>query len=98
MQSKEVLNRIWSNKMSRVLVNHSEADTFVQQQRTKGIDVSWDGWTMVFWKYNANGFNDKNGAYKRDRLAWGVQARVEVDTDGNYKIPVKYLVTRRKRA
>jgi hypothetical protein len=82
--------------MSRVLIDHTSADEFVSTQRSKGIDVSWDGWTMVFWKSNPNGFNDKNGAFKKGR--WGVQARVEVDTNGDYRIPVKYLTTRRKGA
>lgn len=80
--------------MSRVTVSYAGADTFVQQQRTKGIDVFWDGWTMVFWQSNPNGFYDKNGAFKGK---WGVQARVDVDSAGEYKVPVRYLTARRRK-
>jgi len=80
--------------MSRVVVNVDGVEQFVTEQTRKGNDVSWDGWTLLFFKANPNGFNDKNGAYRNGR--WGVQARVDVDTDGLWKIPVKYVSTRRK--
>lgn len=80
--------------MSRVVLSHETVDQFVQQQTAAGMDVAWDGWALVFFKPNPNGFNDKNGAFKNNQ--WGVQARVDVDTDGLWKVPVKYVNTRRK--
>lgn len=80
--------------MSRVVVDYNSVETFVDEQTQKGNDVSWDGWTLVFFKQNPNGFNDRNGAFKDGK--WGVKARVDVDRDGLWKIPVKYVSTRRK--
>lgn len=80
--------------MSRVVVDYNSIDTFVDEQTQRGNDVTWDGYTLVFFKSNPNGFNDKNGAFKNGK--WGVQARVDVDSDGLWRIPVKYISTRRK--
>ena len=82
--------------MSRFVVNYDNADEFVEQQQKQGIDVGWDGWTMVFWKENDNGFSDKNGARRGD--AWGVEVRVEPDSAGLWNVPVKYVASRRTRA
>ena len=81
--------------MSRIIVNYNESEQFVSDQRNKGVDVSWDGWSMVFWKANPNGFNDKNGAFQNGR--WGVKAVVEPDTTGQWRVPVRYVATRRTR-
>lgn len=81
--------------MSRINVNYNESDKFVSDQRARGVDVSWEGWNMVFWKSNPNGFNDKNGAFKNGR--WGVQAVVEPDESGEWRVPIKYVTTRRSR-
>ena len=80
--------------MNRVVVNNDTVDQFVSEQTRSGNDVRWDGWSLVFFKANPNGFNDKNGAYRNGK--WGVQARVEVDDDGHWRIPVKYVASRRK--
>jgi hypothetical protein len=81
--------------VSRILVNYEESEKFIADNRARGIDVSWDGWTMVFWKQNPNGFNDKNGAFKNGR--WGVQSRISPNEAGQWGVPVKYVTIRRPR-
>lgn len=80
--------------MSRIAFDYEGIHTLAAEQAKRGVDVSWDGWTLVFWKPNTNGFNDRNGAFKNGK--WGVQARVSVDSDGNWRVPIKYASTRRK--
>jgi len=80
--------------MNRVIIDHTNADDFVADQVSKNSDVSWDGWDLLFYSANPNGFNDKNGVFKNGQ--WGVQARVVVSDDGLWKIPAKYIGTRRK--
>lgn len=80
--------------MSRISVGYSEVDSFVSDQRASGSDVYWDGWTMVFWRPNKNGYGDRCGSFRNGR--WGVQARVDVESDGTYRIPTKYVATSRR--
>lgn len=79
--------------MTRVVLNYDTVDTFVSEQVAKGNNVSWHGWDLVFWKENSNGFNDKHGALRNGK--WGVRAIVEPDSSGLWRIPVKYVNTRR---
>lgn len=78
--------------MNRVFVNYSESEAFVDQQRSKGVDVRWDGWDMVFWKANPGGYSNKHGAYRNNR--WGVEFRVSPDTRGLWRVPAKYVAIR----
>ena len=73
--------------MNRVQVNFDQADAYVAQQKARGVDVRWDGYTMVFFKANPNGFGDKNGAYRNNR--WGVQVRIDCDAEGIWQVPPK---------
>lgn len=70
-----------------LVLNHSEAHKFVRDSRRRGVDVRWDGWTMVFWKPTHHGFTNVRGAYRNGR--WGMESRVPVGDDGLWKVPGK---------
>lgn len=78
--------------MNRIPVSHTEVDEFVKVQKSKGIDVSWDGYTLVFFRKNPNGFTDRKGAFRGGR--WGILTRVDCDSNGIWNVPVKSVAIR----
>ena len=51
--------------------------------------LSWDGWTIVEWKKNPDGFWNKFGSQRNN--VWGVERRMAVQDDGTWKVPAKYV-------
>jgi hypothetical protein len=78
--------------VNRTPVSYEHSDKFVSDQRSRGVDVRWDGFTMVFWKQNSEGFVDKNGAFRDG--AWGIQTKVAPNTAGIWNVPIKCLSLR----
>jgi hypothetical protein len=74
-----------------LVLDHSAAHKFVRDQRRKGSDVRWDGWTMVFWQPTHHGFTNVKGAYRKGR--WGMESRIEVAGDGFWRVPGRNVKT-----
>jgi hypothetical protein len=70
-------------------VNYKNVDKFVSQQRELGVDVEWDGWTLVFHRPEANAVYTKQGVFHNGE--WGYANRFEVNEDGNYYIDSRNL-------
>jgi len=75
--------------MSKIELDYDQAHEFVLNQRKIGSKVRWDGWDIVIWKHNPNGFTDKHGAFRDGR--WGVQIAVAPDSRGIWKVPKRYV-------
>ncbi len=55
----------------------------------KNYSLHWNGWTIVEWKKNPDAFFNKNGMFRNG--SWGAVRQFPVDSDGTWKVPVKYV-------
>jgi hypothetical protein len=75
-------------------LDYGTVESFVKQQRKKGSHIKWEGWDLLIWRPNSNGFTDQNGVYRRDvfrKGAWGIQYRVRVNNKGIWSVPARYV-------
>ena len=63
-------------------LNHDEAHEYVSTMSHRGF--YWDGWDIVRWVPNHNGYSSKNGMFKNDR--WGVTFRSKVSPSGTWRV------------
>jgi hypothetical protein len=63
-------------------LNYKEAHDFVTKNSKRGY--FWDGYTIVRWVRNDNGYTMKNGMFKND--TWGISFRSEVSNNGTWKV------------
>lgn len=74
--------------MNTMIVDHTEADNFMDRQVAKRNDVRWDGWDMIFFAPHRAAFF-KGGVKRKGR--WGFETRVTVDEHGKYKVPARLI-------
>lgn len=76
-----------------------EANTFVDNAVDKGIDVRWEGWTMVFHQPLLRAMWSRDGRFSRRTRQWGYETQVEPNADGiylvNYKLARGNTIARR---
>jgi hypothetical protein len=63
-------------------LSYKEAHEFVSKNSQKGY--YWDGYSIVRWVPNANGFSMKNGMFKNNQ--WGISFISPVTTNGTWKV------------
>jgi hypothetical protein len=63
-------------------LSYSEAHSFVKKNSYRGY--RWDGYDIVRWVKNPNGYSMPNGSFKND--AWGLEFRVPVSDDGKWRL------------
>ena len=63
-------------------LNYKEAHKFVADNARKGY--FWDGWQIVRWIPNDNGYTMKNGSFRNGK--WGIEFRSDVSTNGTWKV------------
>ena len=63
-------------------LNFDQAEKFVQDNSKKGY--RWDGWTIVKWVKNPNGYSMQNGSFKNG--VWGVEYRTPMSDAGTWSI------------
>ena len=73
--------------MSSTTTTHLELDykaahEYVESMSNRGF--FWEGWDIVRWVPNQNGFSSKNGVFKHGR--WGVTFRTNVSDNGTWKL------------
>lgn len=61
-----------------------KVDGFVAKLQRKGVDVLWDGWTMVFFKEDRRALRSPNGRRRGDR--WGFETRIDPDSHGKWLV------------
>lgn len=59
-------------------------DGFVAKLQRKGIDVLWDGWTMVFFKEDRRALRSPKG--RRRGTRWGFETRVSPNEQGQWLV------------
>lgn len=63
-------------------LTYSEAHKFVKDNAKRGY--FWDGWNIVRWVPNENGFSMRNGMFKNGR--WGISFVSPVTDSGTWKV------------
>jgi hypothetical protein len=55
--------------------------------------LAWDGWDIVTWRKDAEGWMDTRGKFKQGRKngAWGIEFRYPLQDDGTWRIPTPYV-------
>lgn len=64
------------------VLNYKEAHDFVKKNNRKGY--RWDGWDIVRWVRNPNGYSMPNGSFRNG--TWGLEFRVSVSDDGMWRL------------
>lgn len=70
-------------------LDYKSAHRFVRDQRSKGVDIRWDGWDIVLWKPTRHGFTNVNGSFDRNKGRWGMETRILMDDNGTWKVPAR---------
>lgn len=68
-------------------LNYDDAHKFVNNNASKGF--YWDGWDIVKWTANPNGYSQKNGMYRNDQ--WGFFVRIPCTDKGTWAVLSKYV-------
>lgn len=68
-------------------LNYDDAHKFVEKNKFRGF--YWDGWTIVKWTSNPNGYTQTNGCFRNNE--WGYQTRIPVTDNGTWKVLEKYV-------
>ena len=63
-------------------LSYDEAHKFVEDNATRGY--RWDGWDIVRWVKNNNGYSMPNGSFRNG--VWGVEYRTAVSNDGTWSL------------
>lgn len=72
--------------MNFVSVGYDQIDSVVD----KSYNLFWNGWTIIEWRRDPEGFFSKNGIFKDGK--WGViKRKISLDSDGTWKVPVRYV-------
>jgi len=70
--------------MKTVSLGYNDVHQLEQSRR----NMFWDGWTLVIVDKRGDGWMRRDGMFYND--AWSTHRRIEVDSDGRWRIPVKY--------
>lgn len=70
-----------------VELNYEKAHLFVQKNAKIGF--FWDGWDIVKWTENENGFTQKNGMFHNNK--WGHSMKIKMTDSGTWKVLKRYV-------
>ena len=68
-------------------LTYNDAHEFVEKNSSLGF--YWDGWNIIKWTENPNGYSQKNGAYRND--TWGFNVKIPLQDNGTWKVLTKYV-------
>ncbi len=71
--------------MKTVSLNYNDVHQLEQSRR----NMFWDGWTLVIVDKRGDGWFRKDGLFYNN--AWSISKRVVVDSDGQWRVPAKYV-------
>lgn len=74
--------------MSNSSFDWDNVHQFVDEKVSRGYNVRWDGWDVVFWQKNPRGMTHPRGSW---RGQWGIETRVSPDNNGQWVIPKRYV-------
>jgi hypothetical protein len=70
-----------------VELNYETAHNFVQKNQRFGF--FWDGWDIVKWTENENGFTQKNGMFRNGK--WGHSIKIRMQNNGTWAVLKRYV-------
>ena len=70
--------------MQMLKLDIKSAHRLVNKERSKGNDVRWDGWDIVFFRPSDQGRTSPFGAYRNNQ--WGFDNRVVVNSAGIWEV------------
>jgi hypothetical protein len=70
-----------------VELDYTKAHSFVE--KNSRIGFFWDGWDIVKWTENENGFTQKNGMFRNNK--WGHSMKIPMTNSGTWKVLSKYV-------
>ena len=68
-------------------LDYEQAHNFVNDNADKGF--YWNGWNIVKWTPNPNGYTQKNGMFRNGR--WGFFVTIPCSDNGSWKVLSKYV-------
>lgn len=66
------------------------ADEFVEKVASKGVDVRWNGWDMVFHSPDPAAQREPEGRFSRITSQWGIETVVSPNSDGVWLVNYKF--------
>jgi len=63
-------------------LDYDQAHEYVDSMSHRGF--YWEGWDIVRWIPNENGYSSKNGSFRNNR--WGITFRTRVSPDGTWRL------------
>ena len=70
--------------MSNTFIDYDTAHKIVESNN----NLFWNGWDIIDWKANPDGFYKKNGMFLNGR--WGITRKYSPGSNG-WKVPSKYV-------
>lgn len=70
-----------------VELNYDNAHKFVEKNKRLGF--FWDGWNIVKWTENENGFTQKNGMFRNN--TWGHSMQIPMSSTGTWAVLKRYV-------
>jgi cytochrome c2 len=71
--------------MAGIVLDYKKAHALVENNKKNGF--FWDGYTLVKWTPNPNGYMQKNGMFRNNK--WGFASIYEVNSSGLWEISDK---------
>lgn len=68
-------------------LDYDAAHNFVEKNKFRGFH--WDGWDIVKFTANPNGYVQTNGMFRKD--TWGYATRIKMTDNGTWKVLTKYV-------
>jgi hypothetical protein len=72
--------------MANIVLDYSKAHEFVEKNKKHGF--FWDGYTILKWSRNDNGYMQKNGMFRNNK--WGYVLRYKLKNNGTWEVSDKY--------
>lgn len=79
----------------RVYIDYDETESFVRSCKEKGLQVWWDGWTIVIHVPDPTAFYSPAGKFNN---TWGFERRLKPNIYGKWAIPKRYGNFKRARS
>jgi hypothetical protein len=70
-----------------VELDYNSAHAFVEKNQRFGF--YWNGWDIVKWTENENGFTQKNGMFRNNK--WGHFIKIKLQDNGTWAVLKKYV-------
>jgi len=71
--------------MANISLTYDQAHSLVEKHSKNGF--FWEGYTLVKWTPNPNGYMQKNGMFRNNQ--WGFASKYQVTKNGTWEISEK---------